>query len=356
MDGCPARFSSVSETGVKPSYARIIVLAVVLVVIGVLVYGTGGYVLLNKQHVTDQLRAAEFKPTAANREQVKRSGMSATGQFLFYASDPVVLDKFDFNTTCSAETVDTSILGCYIPSTKRIYLYHQTDKRVDGDEEVMAAHEMLRAAWDRMSVAQHDALIPALKKVLAAGGDSRLEIKSRYASIGENDPADRYGELYAIAGTEVADVGPTLEASYAPYFIKRSTVTRLNLFANAYVFALTSQINSFNSNLTTNYKKIKARKKSINGQVDSYNSAVSAFNARAQTLGGFASEGQFDAARAVLEGRRNSINGQIKSVNKTIDAYNAQLKQLRVLEKSAISLGRSLNTNLAPVPSVGNVA
>ncbi len=340
----------------KPTYTHIIVIGIVLTLVGLLVYGAGGYVALNRQHVIDEARASHFTPTAAAKEQVKRSGMSADGQLLFYASDPVVLEKSDFNQTCSAETEDTSILGCYIPSTKRIYLYHQTDKRLDGEEEVMAAHEMLRAVWDRMSVAQHNALIPALQTTLANNDDTRLDLKDRYENIVQNDPADRYGELYAMIGTEVSDAGPTLEASYAPYFIKRSTVTKLNAFAISYVVALESQINSFDEELTAKDAQIKSRKKSITAQINQYNSDVEKFNARAETPGGFTSQGQFDAAGAVLDSRRNGLNAQIKSVNKTIDSYNAQLKQLNKLLDTAVDLGRSLNTTLSPLGSVTNVA
>ena len=207
-----------------------------------------------------------------------------------------------------------------------------------------------------MTVSQRNALIPSLKHIEATNEDSRLSLKSRYDKIVQNDPEDRYGELYAIVGTEVPDVGKTLEASYAPYFDGRSTVTKLNEFAIAYVVALESQITTFSDDLTAADLKIKARKKAITAAGDKYNADVKAFNRRAETLGGFASEGQFNAERAVLESRRNSLNAQVKSVNKTIDTYNAKLKQLHKLLNTAVSLGRSLNTTLTPLDSVTNVA
>ena len=340
----------------KPSSKGLISVVIIAAVIGVIVYGGGGYVLLNKQSVVDQVHYSQFIPTSSSKEQVTRSGMSPKGQFLFYASDPVVLEKTDFNQTCSTATSDSSVLGCYITATGHIYLYHQTDKRLDGEEEVMAAHEMLRAVWQRMSAAQRDALVPELTHVLATNEDTRLDLKSRYDNVVRNDPNDRYGELYAMLGTEVPNVGTALEASYAPYFVKRSTVTKLNEFAIAYVVALTTQITSFDDELTATDAHIKVRKKAITAAIKVYNSDVSKFNARAEAFGGFASEGQFNVARNGLESRRNSLNAQIKKINKTIDAYNAQLKQLNGLLKTAVDLGRSLNTTLTPLPAVTNVA
>ncbi len=48
-----------------------------------------------------------------------------------------------------ARQISRAILGCYV--TQRIYIYDVKDAKLDGIREVTAAHEMLHAAYERMS-------------------------------------------------------------------------------------------------------------------------------------------------------------------------------------------------------------
>ena len=222
----------------KHRYGGVIVGGSLGLVFAILFYGAVGYVALDRQRVIDQLRVWNFAPTAAVTEQIHRDKMTAEGKFLYLASRPKVQSKQDFNQTCGAVTTDTSILGCYLNATKRIYLYHETDVRLDGTEEVMGAHEMLRAAWDRTSPAERKILLVQLDHVLATNHDADIELAGRMRAIRLNDPDDANAELYALVGTEAQSVGTVLEDNYAQYFAKRSVVTALNAHSLAYVIAL----------------------------------------------------------------------------------------------------------------------
>lgn len=326
-----------------------------LLLAGLMVSAAAVYAVNNKQHIADLVHVANFTPTAADKEQVKRSAMSTEGQFLFYASKPVVEEKAEFNRICSAITIDTSILGCYLEDSKQIILYHQTDKRLDGSEEVMAAHEMLRAAWDRMPRSEHTKLVTSLDKVLASNDDKNIALTARMKAIRTDDPADANAELYAIVGTEVPDVGTTLEKNYAKYFTKRATVTKLAAFARAYVVALTDQIDDFATDLDHKNDDLKSRVKSFDQAVKAYVSSVDSFNRRASEIGGFATEGQFDSQRAALVARQKSLTGVEKSINSEIDGFNSQLKQLKALVKTAQGIVSSLNIELTPFPKLQDV-
>ncbi len=48
-----------------------------------------------------------------------------------------------------------AILGCYNPSSRDIYIYNVTNSELDGVKEVTAAHEMLHAAWERLSESEN---------------------------------------------------------------------------------------------------------------------------------------------------------------------------------------------------------
>ena len=81
--------------------------------------------------------------------------MTDKGRNLFYVYDPQLLDKDGFNTQCTIEE-QSIVLGCYDGSG--IYLYDISDVRLEGVEEVTSAHEMLHAAYGRLSAKEKSGL------------------------------------------------------------------------------------------------------------------------------------------------------------------------------------------------------
>lgn len=333
----------------KRSYSVLIGLAAFVGVLILVISVAGVYVGLNQRWFDDQLTVWKFTPTAAINEQMKRDDMSSEGRFLYLASEPKVEPKRQFNQICSEVTTDTGVLGCYIDSTKRIYVFHETDKRVDGTEEVMAAHEMLRAAWDRMSTQQRAPLLVQLNNVLYKNDDPNLYLSEDIASDRRHDHKDSNGELYATIGTEVPKVGKVLEASYAQYFIKRSVVTALNAHAISYIVALRHKVNTLTATMDTLNDTINARIKKFDSAAKQLGADVDSFNARAKTPGGFASQGQFNADRAALIARQHSLKATQSQINKQIDTFNADLTTLKGYAKIALSLATSLNIDFKPI-------
>lgn len=336
----------------KHKYRGVIVGGSIALVVGLVFYGFCGYVTINHQRVQDQLKVWKFAPTVSITEQIKRTGMSSEGAFLYLASEPSIESKVDFNTACSAVTTDTSILGCYIKRTQRSVIYRETDRRLDGTEEVWAAHEMLRAAWDRMTAAQRADLKAPLHKILFGSTDENIDLAGRMANINRDDPNDAQGELYAIVGTEVPDAGAGLERSYANYFTDRTTVTQLAAHARSHLVALKLQVDTLSDTITTLGTTIDKRAKAFNKSVHKLVSAIKVFNSRAETPGGFATEGQFTVARAALIGRQHALKSTAKNINRQIDDFNADLKKLSGLSKTAASLIKSLNVDLTPLPNL----
>jgi hypothetical protein len=315
----------------------------IVVVFAAVVYGSVTYLVPNPHTIADLINVVRFKPTAAIDEQIHRDDMTGHGRFLYLASEPTVEPRRQFNQICSAVTTDTGVLGCYIDATKRIYIFHETDKRVDGTEEVMAAHEMLRAAWDRMTPAQRAPLLVQLNNVLYKNDDPNLYLSDSIAAARRDDPHDSNAELYATIGTEVPSVGKVLEASYAQFFVKRSIVTALNAHAISYIVALRHKVAKLSSTMTKLNDTITARIKSFNAAATRLRSDVASFNSRANTLGGFASEGQFNVGRAALIARQNSLKSTAMQINAQIDTFNADLTVLNGYLTIALSLATSLN-------------
>jgi hypothetical protein len=337
---------------VKPKYRGAIVALSVSLVVAIAFYGAIGYLAFNPQRILDQTRVWAFTPTAPVTEQISRDDMTAEGKFLYLSAHPKVEEKREFNQTCSAVTTDTSILGCYIESTKRIYLYHETDARLDGTEEMMAAHEMLRAAWDRMSPAQQKALIGPLQLIESTNNNDTIDLADRMKEIRKDDPKDADAELYAIVGSEVPGVSKVLETNYAQYLAKRDTVTTISAHSRAYLVALQKKITTLAATMTTLKKTIDSERATFNAAEAKLKSDAAAFNARASRPGGFTSEGQFNVARQALVNRENTLDAESKSINVQIDTFNSDLPKLQGLLKTAAGLIQNLNIDFEPLPNV----
>lgn len=177
-----------------------------------------------------------LEPGASVLAQVERLGMTDHGKGLYLASEPEILPENEFRLACPADdgTVGFGPMGCYFPAQRKIYIYDVTDPRLDGSEEVTAAHEMLHAAWWGLSEEERARLTPLLEAEV-----DRLEdpgFRWYMESYFESKPDRRASALHSIAGTQWAAVGDELEHYYAQYFLDRQVVLDLNSLS-ASVFA-----------------------------------------------------------------------------------------------------------------------
>ena len=175
-----------------------------LVVVAVAAFGI--WMLTHPQRVSDQFAVWQYEPDAAVTRYAERSTMTDEGRFLFYASHPAIAAGDDFAVNCSSQLEDVGILGCYQHGSQRIYLFDVTDDRLDGIEDVVAAHEMLHAAWDRLSDGERDILAPLLEAE-AATRSADPEFAKTLEYYAEAEPTERLNELHSIIGTEFAALG-----------------------------------------------------------------------------------------------------------------------------------------------------
>jgi DNA repair exonuclease SbcCD ATPase subunit len=97
---------------------------------------------------------------------------------------------------------------------------------LQGIMEVTAAHEMLHAAYDRLSDADRERLGEKLKRAARRVQDPRLlKVLKEYET---NQPNIFVNELHSHLGTELQDLGdPELEEHYEQYFENRQQVVAL---------------------------------------------------------------------------------------------------------------------------------
>ena len=303
--------------------------------------GGGGWLLTHQQRVIDQVAVWQFTPDAAISSYAERSTMTDEGRFLFYASRPVIAAKDDFDDYCSSQAEGVGILGCYLHADRRIYLFDVTDDRLDGIEEVVAAHEMLHAAWDRMSDDDHKKLEPLLDAEAAARADD-AEFTKRMEFYATAEPDERYNELHSIIGTEFADISPKLESHYDLYFSDRAALIALHVKSNEVFLAQQAAIDDLIKQMDALKAGVDADYASYNAGYDELNADISDFNERAQN-GGFSSQRAFTAARDDLLERQQELDALYASITERVTQYDGLVAQLNDLNAQVSELNESIN-------------
>ncbi|MER3389562.1 MAG: hypothetical protein RJQ01_05970 [Microcella sp.] len=337
------------DRGARAGRAALLGLAGICIAAQGLVLGGAAWAVANPRLVDDQLTVWSYEPDPAIVEYADRAGLSDEGRFLLYASVPEILPPERFDLFCSFEETGLGVLGCYTLADGRIFLYDVTNDELDGYEVVVAAHEMLHAAWDRLSVDARDALAVLLEADFAALGPEH-ELVERIAEYEALDPSSRIPELYAILGTEVPALAPALEEHYARYFDDRSLTTELYAQVAAVFDGLEERLQNLSDELDARFAALEADQAAYAAAAAALERDIGAFNDRASRPGGYTSQSAFQADRQALVDRQSALEAERESLNAAVDEYNALLDELEELNAEAAELNRSINVDAEPLP------
>lgn len=324
----------------KSSLASLIILGVFAVIAGAL--------FLNRQLIIDSISVWQFKPSNEIAALATDAGLSDNGRFIYYASQPSVESTQIFNNVCGRSEQSTAILGCY--ANDRIYVYDITNQKLNGIKEVTAAHEMLHAAYQRLGDAD--------KKTVNTLLDAEYEKLKNDAKFSERmqfyaraEPGERENELHSIVGTEVASVSPALEKYYGRYFSDRQKVVALHEKYSTVFKDLEAKTNQLSASIKALSKQIEDNTNQYNIDVKVLNQDITDYNARASS-GGFSSQSQFNAQRADLSNRATTLDQQRQAIAASIVTYDQQRKELQSISSESDALNRSIDSTLAPAPSL----
>jgi len=305
-------------------------------------------VVVNKQYVLDQISVWQFKPTDQVQALADRSGMNSYGRFLYEASQPTLDGSQSFNNECDRVESTTYILGCY--KDLKIYVYDVTDPQLDGVREVTAAHEMLHAAYYRLSGDDKTKVNNLLEQEY-----TRLELDKDYsermAFYARTEPGQRDNELFSVIGTEIKPVSPELEAYYSRYFADRQKVVDLNTKYSSIFISLRKTADDLAAQMNTLSAGIAARTDQYNIDIKQLENDITSYNARA-AAGVFTSMAQFNSERVVLVKRVTTVNGERDTINSDITKYGQMLDQYNSIATQSKKLYNSIDSSLAPAPSV----
>ena len=274
------------------------------------------WLVQNRQYVLDQLAFSQYQPSSEIASLATRSGMADEGRFYFYVSNPKVNGSKEFNSLCPRAEQKSAILGCYTPEMK-IHVFDVPNAQLDVIKEVTASHEMLHAAWDRLSDAERRETGILLESEYKKQNNPELNARMEYYARAE--PAERTNELHSIIGTEFVAISPELEAYYRQYFSDRQAVVTLHQGYEK-VF---KDLEAASQNLLAQVRQLKSE---VDGRLEAY-------NANREALG---QEG--DAIQAQYASLNRSSGSEVNAYNSRVNTYNSQLRLLNSEHDQIVSL------------------
>lgn len=314
---------------------------------------------------TDEPSSPQIKQLAID------TTMTLKARQLFYQQDPRIEPKAAFHKLCrkaGESTEKTILLGCFTSNGHRgnIIIQSVTDPRLAGMMEMVAAHEMLHAAYQQLSAQERARLSPKLKQAAQRVTDDHLLAILKEYEVG--DPDIYVNELHSHLGTTLANLGdPELETYYRQYFRDRKQVVafaqrsrRVLSQIDSQVQQLEPELNALEVTLQTekdsiqrteddlkasfqNLEQMKSNLTHLKQQaeaslrqgdaslVDPFEQERSRFNAAVRDFNGQVQE---------LQGRITQFNQQFAAYTQKVDIYN-QLAATNRSILSAIKLNRS---------------
>jgi chromosome segregation ATPase len=197
----------------------------------------------------------------------------------------------------------TIVLGCYIGNDSGIYVYQVDDERLHGVEQVTTAHEMLHAAYRRLSKNDRQK-VDAMLTDYYEHNLTDQRIKDIIDAYKQSEPDDVVNEMHSIFGTELANLPSSLETYYKRYFTDRSKVTDYAARYQAEFTTRQAQITQYDAQLKSLKPQIEANQASLTQQkasLDSQSRKMESLKTNGQTA---------------------AYNNEVPGYNRAVDAYN----------------------------------
>lgn len=316
-------------------------------VVGIALIALSITAVLNRHYILDQIAVWQYQPTEEIARIADDAGMSDRGKFYYYASHPKLDSTSQFNEECRRKEKGSAILGCY--RAQRIYIYDIQDERLKGVKEVTAAHEMLHAAYERLSESERTRVNALLEKEEAK--ITTEEFRERMEYYRRTQPGEHHNELHSIIGTEVSDIAPELETYYRQYFSDRSKVTTLHAIYSSRFDELQQTTAQLRTELEQLSVAINQATQRYNADIAALNTDITAFNARAQR-GQFSSQAAFRSEREALLERSQQLDDRRTNINNDMQRYEEKRQAYNKTVDESNSMQQALDSSLAPAPSL----
>jgi len=312
-----------------------------LVMLGLVLVGW-----LQRNTIYDWLRLHNYQPTSQVVQLTNQTTMTDYARHMFYVNHPAVQDKSNFNQNCPNNGGEqTIVLGCYQQHETGIFLYSVTDPKLNGVEQVTAAHEDLHAIYERLS-SKDRTYVDGLLEDFYQHDLKDQRLLDTIAAYKKTEPNDVVNEMHSVFGTEVMNLPPALETYYQKYFTNRQQIVN---YAQQYQQTFTnnqakaaeylSQIRSTEQELSSLKIQIDDSENSLKSQSQSLESERStvtntqSFNARV------------DAYNVGVEAYKKLI----ATYNQLVAQHNQLVAQYQAIAVETNQLTQELNSRSAAV-------
>ena len=302
-------------------------------------------VAANRQDLIDWWRLRDYNPPQTIAKLASETTMNDFGRRIFYVNYPELINKSSFKKSCpTAGGEQTIVLGCYHSGQSGIFLLDVNDPRLEGVEQVTAAHEMLHGAYERLSGSERK----RVDKLLQNYYDNDLKderIRSTIDAYKKTEPNDLVNEMHSIFATEVATLPAALEEYYSRYFSNRAQVVAFGAQYQAEFTSRRALIVQYDAQLAD----LKSRIDNLQTDLKSQQVAI---NNRESTLVAQRNSGEIAAYNAgvpVYNGMVNTYNAGVRQVQALIEQYNQLVTTRNAVALEEDQLVKDLSTDVAPI-------
>lgn len=313
----------------------VVVLLLLLAVLGGMVF--------ERQNFLDWWHLRNYQAPAAVAQLASADTMTSYARKVFYVNEPQLEAKSNF-TQCSANKEQTIVLGCYHGGQSGIYVLSVDDPRLTGVEQVTSAHEMLHAAYDRLSARERQKVNAMLQDYYDHDLHDQRVIDT-IALYKKSEPKDVVNEMHSIFGTEVASLPAPLEQYYAQYFTNRGAITT---FAAQYQGEFTSRQAAI-KNADDQLASLKAQIDSTEADLRSRQAALSALGKQLDASRAAGDIAAYNAGVPVYNRQVAAYNGEVDTVKSLIARYNDLVGQRNAIAAETQQLTDEISSQVAPI-------
>lgn len=307
--------------------------------------GAAWLLAANRQSITDWWRLRNYHPPSAVSQLAAQDTMTPYARKVFYVNQPATDDKLQFAKVCpNSSREQTIVLGCYHSGQAGIFLLGVSDPRLNGVEQVTAAHEMLHAAYDRLSGPERHRVDAMLLDYYNHGlRDQR--IIDVIAAYKKTEPNDIVNEMHSVFGTEVAKLPSGLERYYRRYFTNRAQIAA---YAGQYQAEFTSRQTAVARD-DAQLAGLKARIDALETDLKSRQTAIDTQQAVLTTERSAGNTSAYNAAVPGYNALVNAYNSELQTVRDLIGQYNQLVAGRNAIALEEGQLVNELSNNLTPI-------
>jgi prefoldin subunit 5 len=297
--------------------------------------------IANRQNIFDWWRLQGYHPPTEVAQIAGSDTMTAYARKIWYVNHPAFDDKPTFRSACPNNGGEqTIVLGCYHSDQAGIFVLSVTDPRLKGVMEVTSAHEMLHAAYDRLSSADKKSIDAQLLAYFNSGlTDAR--IKTTIAAYKQTEPNDLVNEMHSIFGTEVAKLPAGLEQYYKRYFTNRQQVVALGAQYQAEFTSRQQAVAQYDDQLTALKKQIDSQEADLKTK----QAGISDQHDRLIQLRNGGDVGAYNAAVPTYNAAIDTYNQEVATVRSLINQYNQLVVKRNAIALEEDELVNVLNSN-----------